>query len=104
MRQRLRSPTRLVVTLKRGRVAVPCIVYGSHRGRPEQESREVRLVPFLDSDNKRQAQGSAFPSREKNSPNKVLAHQQAKLVKSPFQTGVHDGMATFGAQGGVRGL
>ena len=46
------------------------------------------------------APGSASPSREKKSPNKVLARQQANLLKSLFQGGVRDGLATFGVQRG----
>ena len=99
MRQGSRSSTRPVVTHS-GDDASRCV--RSHCGRPLQESRDVQLVPFLDSDNKRQR--SASPSREENFPNKVLARQQAKLVRSLFQTGVRDGMTTFGAQGGERDL
>ena len=40
-----------------------------------------------------------FSIAGKEFPNKVLARQQAKLVKSLFQTGVRDGLSTFGVQG-----
>lgn len=55
-------------------------------------------VPFLDSDDKRH--GSAVPSPDNDFLNKVLARQQARFVKSPFQTGVRGLMSTLDVQGG----
>jgi len=46
-----------------------------------------------------QAPMIGFSIAGKNFPNKVLARQQAKLLRSPFQTGVRDGISTPGVQG-----